>query len=219
MICEGPTEETFVNEVLDAHFTPREIYLSARIIGKPGHKGGRVGIQRLINDVRAVLGDPSIYCTTLFDFYGLTADFPGKQYASTLPTPAGRSARLLDALTQSLRAQFSDQALRRFIPYVQMHEFEGLLFSDPVALARGIHQPQLANAFHGIRDAFATPEDINDSPQTAPSKRLADLYPPYDKVLFGSLAALEIGLHAIRAECPLFDGWLSTLEALGPSEA
>ncbi|RVU45924.1 DUF4276 family protein [Lujinxingia sediminis] len=87
------------------------------------------------------------------------------------------------------------------------------------ALARGIDQSQLAGAFHDIRDAFATPEDINDSPQTAPSKRLAVHYPPYDKVLHGSIAALDIGLPVIRDACPLFDGWLSTLEALGPSEA
>lgn len=219
IICEGQTEETFVNDVLVRPFAHRGVYLSAALIGKPGHKGGRVNLQRLTRDLRAILGDPAIYCTTFFDFYGLPADFPGKQDASALPTSAARAAHLLDALTQALTAHLSAESLRRFIPYVQMHEFEGLLFSAPDALARGIDQPQLASAFHGIRDAFATPEEINDSPQTAPSKRLAVHYPPYDKVLHGSIAALDIGLPVIRDAYPLFDGWLSTLEALGPATA
>ncbi len=107
-----------------------------------------------------------------------------------------------------------DQALRRFIPYVQMHEFEGLLFSDADAFAKGLNQTGLELSFRQIRDQFATPEDINDSPITAPSKRIKAAFSQYDKVLHGSLAALEIGLPSIRQQCPLFNGWLTTLEVL-----
>ncbi|RVU45767.1 DUF4276 family protein [Lujinxingia sediminis] len=74
IICEGQTEETFVNDVLVRPFAHRGVYLSAALIGKPGHKGGRVNLQRLTRDLRAILGDPAIYCTTFFDFYGLPAD-------------------------------------------------------------------------------------------------------------------------------------------------
>ena len=79
--------------------------------------------------------------------------------------------------------------MRRFIPYVQMYEFEGLLFSDTLALAKGVNQGRLVDRFKIIRDQFDTPEEINDSPETAPSKRILNLFPEYDKPLHGSLAA------------------------------
>jgi hypothetical protein len=101
---------------------------------------------------------------------------------------------------------------RRFIPFVVMHEFEGLLFSDCAAFSRGIGRPGLESGFQGIRDQFPTPEEIDDSPVTAPSKRVEALMPEYEKPLFGVLAILEIGLARIRAECPHFNGWLARLE-------
>lgn len=94
-----------------------------------------------------------------------------------------------------------------------MHEFEGLLFSDCVAFASAIGRPDLAASFQGIRDEFETPEEINDSPVTAPSKRVEALVAGYQKPLFGTVAALDIGFDAIRAECPHFDRWVTTLEA------
>ena len=101
---------------------------------------------------------------------------------------------------------------RRFVPYVMMHEFEGLLFSDTTRFAHGIGRPELSPKFQAIRDAFATPEEINDSPITAPSKRIVNLVPGYEKPLMGTLAVLEIGLDAIREECPLFRAWIERLE-------
>jgi hypothetical protein len=101
----------------------------------------------------------------------------------------------------------------RFIPYVMMHEFEGLLFSDPAGFARAVGQPTLEPAFTRIRNQFQTPEEINDSPMTAPSKRVELHMPEYEKPLFGVLAVLEIGLPRIRTECPHFAAWLATLEA------
>jgi hypothetical protein len=103
---------------------------------------------------------------------------------------------------------------QRFVPYVVMHEFEGLLFSDCDALARGVGNRSLSHALHEIREEFDSPEEINDSPQTAPSKRIKLLLPNYDKPLFGNVAALEIGLAKIREQCPHFGQWLTTLESL-----
>jgi hypothetical protein len=103
--------------------------------------------------------------------------------------------------------------LARFVPYVMMHEFEGLLFSDCDRFGAGIGQPALVPKFRAIRNAFNSPEEINDSPYTAPSKRVEALVPGYEKPLLGILAVLEIGLDAIRAECPLFRQWLERLEA------
>jgi hypothetical protein len=94
-----------------------------------------------------------------------------------------------------------------------MHEFEGLLFSDCAGFSRGIGRPALEGEFRKIRDQFTSPEDINDSPDTAPSKRVIALVPGYAKPLFGPLAAMEIGLVRIRQECPHFDHWLTQLES------
>ena len=100
-----------------------------------------------------------------------------------------------------------------------MHEFEALLFSDCTRFATGIGLPNLAGTFQAIRNAFASPEEINDSPITAPSKRLESLVPSYEKPLLGTLAALEIGLDIMRAECPHFKQWIETLEGLSRTTA
>lgn len=94
-----------------------------------------------------------------------------------------------------------------------MHEFEAMLFSDCAAFGRGICRQDLAPKFQFIRDQFATPEEINDSPETAPSKRVSVLIEGYQKPLWGVLAALEIGLDKIRQECPHFNDWLIRLQA------
>ena len=107
----------------------------------------------------------------------------------------------------------------RFLPYVMMHEFEALLFSDCAAFGRGIGRPDLDGNFQEIRDAFGNPEEIDDSPETAPSKRVERLVRGYQKPLLGTLAALEIGLGTIRRECPHFGSWLDQLEHLPNSGA
>lgn len=144
----------------------------------------------------------------------MPTDFPGKQDALAKTNSGDKAACLLKALSDALQADLGEGPLRRFIPYVQMYEYEGLLFSDTQALAKGVYQEALAARFKIIRNKFDTPEEINDSPATAPSKRILKLFPEYDKPLHGSLVALEIGLETIRRECPLFDGWLKQIEAL-----
>lgn len=101
---------------------------------------------------------------------------------------------------------------RRFIPFVMVHEFEALLFSDCRRFATAIGCEELARDFQSIRDGFPTPEDIDDSPRTAPSKRIENIFPRYEKMLMGVLASLEIGLEAMRRECPHFADWLERLE-------
>ncbi len=219
VICEGQTEEMFINELLSDYFLPKGIYLRPSLIGKPGHKGGNFKFDRLFTDVRArLLGDTSSYCTTFFDFYGLPEDFPGKNEAKAQASISDKADCLIGMLTDKLQEKMGDNSLHRFIPYVQMYEFEGLLFSDPKGLASSVNQSALAEGFQKIRDSFDTPEEINNSPMTAPSKRIIKLYSGYDKPIHGSLAAIEIGLEVIRQECQLFDDWLNRIEALKPGE-
>jgi hypothetical protein len=219
VICEGQTEEMFVNEVLAECFLPKNICLIPALIGKPGHKGGNFRFERLLTDVRArLLGDATAYCTTFFDFYGLPESFPGKEEAKEIDEMPRKADCLLAALSARLQAELGEAPLRRFIPYVQMYEFEGLLFSHPERFAQGINQTDLGDSLQKIRDAFDSPEAINNSRATAPSKRICKLYSGYEKPIHGSLAAIEIGLDIIRQECGRFDEWLKRLEALQPKE-
>ena len=168
--------------------------------------------------VRHLLEDAGRVVTTMVDYYGMPRTgfraWPGREQASSLPFP-DKARTVEDALSASVHETI-DHGLNtnRFVPFVMMHEFEALLFSDCAAFARGIGHPDLGGRFQQIRDAFASPEEIDDSPVTAPSKRVKRVVRRYDKPLYGTLAALEIGLAAIRRECPHFGDWLDRLEQL-----
>lgn len=150
--------------------------------------------------------------TTMVDYYGLPNTWPGRAEApsQTFEYRAATVEReLLKDVSNELGSSF-DQT--RFMPYIVMHEFEGLLFSDADGFGRGIARPDLSPKLQAIRDEFATPEEINDSPNTAPSKRISGLFRAYQKRLMGVLAVQEVGLDAIRRECRLFANWIKKLE-------
>ncbi len=212
---EGQTEETFVREMLRKHLWGFNVDLQPVIISthrvKQGgkFKGGVLRYEQARNEIRRLLGDTNaVAVTTMYDLYHLPGDFPGQ---STRPAGDGRAkARHVEQAFQN------DVASPRFRPYFQVHEFEAFLFVDPARTARLFSvSPALIQQLQEIRDAFPTPEDINDNPLTAPSKRILSLYPRYEKPLYGTLAALETGLDAIRSECPHFDEWVTWLESLG----
>ncbi len=212
VICEGPTELSFVKDVLASYLAKRQLYLTPTRIGKPRHKGRGVTYHRLLSTLKPrLLGNSQPVCTTLVDYYGLLATFPGKREANELRDIAAKADCIHTALLTRLAEDFDKYTLRRFVPYVQMHEFEGLLFSDPTALARAIGKPWLKSEFTEIRNAFATPEHIDDSPNTAPSKRVISLVDDYQKVIMGRAAALEIGIKPMREQCSLFSDWLDRL--------
>ena len=218
MICEGQTEASFANALLEPHLRAFGVYLAATIIGQSGSQGGGVTLERLAVQIRELLrGGHRPYCTTFIDYYGLPANFPGKADASAIPSLAGKQAAVCDALARALEESVGEYAMQRFKPYVQMHEFEALLFSDPDKFARGIDRPNLVTRITEIASRFKTPEHIDDSPATAPSKRIMSLFPasdPYEKVTAGNFAATDIGLPAMRAQCALFNAWIQSLESL-----
>ncbi|HEY6292299.1 MAG TPA: DUF4276 family protein [Terriglobia bacterium] len=217
VVVEGPTEESFVNQVLAVVLWPRRLYVTPIVVGVPGQKGGRTNYARVKKDVLIHLRqDRSAYCSTMIDFYGLGDGFPGVPLPPNLPN-VEKVTRIERAVAQDIVDTVPD--LRpdvRFLPYLQLHEYEGLLFSEPAAFANGIYQPNLAGQLQAIRDQFPTPEDINDDPNTAPSKRVLQLRPSYRKVLDGTLAAKAVGIARMRQECPHFDDWVARLEALTP---
>jgi hypothetical protein len=218
---EGETEETFVNEVLMPHLCSRGYsQVSARLMGNARQRDRRGGIRAwstIKEDIVTHLKeDPHCLVGSMVDYYALPQTgekaWPGREEAGKLPfhkKAATIQTALLAEVTAEMDRNFDP---RRFLPYVMMHEFEALLFSDCERFAQGIGRPELAPRFQQIRDAFETPEEINDSPISAPSKRVQGLVPGYQKPLMGTLAVLEIGLDAIRGECPHFRSWLELLE-------
>ena len=61
---------------------------------------------------------------------------------------------------------------------------------------------------------FPNPEEINNSSETAPSKRLIKAIPGYNKIVYGNIIAEQIGLQTIRDKCPLFNEWIKQLEQI-----
>ncbi len=218
MIVEGPTEEAFVSGPLAEVLWTHQVYVTPIILGVPGHKGGRTNYARVEKDIRMLLKqDRGVYCSTMIDYYALGIGFP--------ETPAPTHLNNIEKVEHIERAMKDDICRKipefrpdiRLIPYLSLHEYEGLLFSDPDALARALGQEQLANRFHRVRGEFQTPEDINDDPHNAPSKRVLKIYPAYKKVIEGTLAARAVGIQGMRKECAHFNAWLAKLEALAPS--
>ena len=219
---EGQTEETFVNAVLGPHlYGCGYTQVSARLLGNARQRSRRGGIRgwHTVRDdiLKHLKEDTGCLATTMVDYYALPQSgvgaWPGRQQAGGLPFSRKASTvqgALVANICSALGGGFNPA---RFVPYVIMHEFEGLLFSDCSRFAEGIGHPELVPQLQTIRNAFPSPEEINDSPCTAPSKRVKALVPHYEKPLFGTMAILEIGLEAIRAACPLFHQWLQLLEA------
>ena len=163
-----------------------------------------------------LLGDSELIVSTMVDYYGMPNDWPRRVDAVTPGLSTSERAALIeDALLEDVRRQMDRNFNQnRFVPYVMMHEFEAMLFSDCERFAHIVGQPDLSERFQDIRDEFATPEEIDDSPTSAPSKRIEALLPGYIKPLMGAAAASDIGIEAIRRECPHFRGWLGRLEGM-----
>jgi hypothetical protein len=215
---EGETEETFVNEVLAPHlYNHGYLKVSARLLGNARQRARRGGIRgwnTVRNDIiNHLKEDDGCLATTMVDYYALPQTgekaWPGREIASNLPYPQ-KASTVENALQFDIQQDgFSNN---RFIPFVIMHEFEGLLFSDCTKFAEGICRPELTAQFQEIRNAFKTAEEINDSPIKAPSKRVKSLVLGYEKPFLGTLAVLNIGLATIRSDCPHFSAWLFQLE-------
>jgi hypothetical protein len=219
---EGETEEAFVNEVLARHlYSIGYKSVGARLVGNARQRDRRGGI-RAWNSVRSdivrhLLQDPGCLATMMVDYYGLPKTggraWPGRAAASAANF-AQKATLVEQALSADVMQELPEESdSTRFVPYVMMHEFEGMLFSDCSRFASSIGEPKLLAQLSAIRSGFGSPEEINDSPETAPSKRIEALIPGYQKPLHGNIAAIEIGLASIRAQCPHFSQWLAKLEA------
>ncbi len=218
IVCEGQTEEAFISRVMFPAFVDAGLHLQGITVEtSTGHKGGALHYDRLRPALRNALANGRVVAvSTLIDLHKLAPDFPGYPTASLLPTLAAR----LHALESQLHADVVSHCgcnPARFIPHVQPHEFEALLFSDVTALATVEAGWAAAVPALGLaRTAAPTPEEINGGQQTKPSARLEALLrnPSFRKLRHGPIAAERIGLARIATECPHFSNWLERLRSL-----
>ena len=142
-------------------------------------------------------------------------DFPGWEHSLKLNDKSHRLAFLEKSMQEDIRPDLQ----RRFMPYIQLHEFEGLLFCEAAVFDRNFEKNEFLNYDYLIEtiEQNPNPEMINDGYETAPSKRLEKIIKRYkseQKVIYGTLLAQEIGLNKIRSKCPRFNEWLARLECL-----
>lgn len=193
---EGTTEERFVQMVLAPYLEQKQVYIT------PISMGGDVKLDRVKSELKKIANSFD-YVTTFYDFYG----FKGKLDSDT---KASLEQKMHDHAHASIQA--------KLIPYVQMYEFEGLLFSCPIAMHSALNQPKPQSTVeiwaNGILAQFeSNPEKINDSPQTAPSKRL-ESNTNYRKTTHGPNIAKQIGMQKLREACVGFNDWVTRLEQL-----
>ncbi|MDO8873807.1 MAG: DUF4276 family protein [Methanoregula sp.] len=216
ILVEGQTEATFVRDIIAPHLWEKGIdtwySIIPTAIRERTFRGGITSFEAQARPVLLrLLHGRNRYVTTMFDYYGLPRDFPGMD---TLPL-AGTAYEKIHLIEMALMSTISN---RLFIPYLQLHEFEAILFSDINILDHYMQtygQSRISD-LSSILNKFRTPELIDDNPETSPSKRLMTLYPNFHKRFDGNEIAKLISLGTIRKRCLHFDHWLNTLEHLAP---
>lgn len=137
--------------------------------------------------------------------------FPKWDEAHKIPDKGQR----IDCLQQAMREDIHEELRSRFIPYIQLHEFEALLFIDEESIvAAEIDCSIDRTKLRKVLADFPDPEMINNHIETSPSHRLEQIITGYNKVLHGNIIALSIGLERIREKAKRFNQWLSQLESI-----
>lgn len=212
---EGQAEKAFADLALAPHLANYNIEVKPRVVltnRKLGKRGGILDFAKIEGDLNRLMKQdrhPEARFTTMLDLYALPHEFPGWDEAKKKTLPLER----VTVLEKALKLNFGDE---RFHPYIQLHEFEALLYCDLGELQRRLSDSASGIAALQREVRHLRPEEINEGSSTAPSKRIINHLPVYErsKVRVGAPAAAAIGLSNLRAKCPHFDHWLTQLEQL-----
>ncbi|WP_346290940.1 DUF4276 family protein [Sphaerothrix gracilis] len=219
LFAEGQTEQTFADTLIKPHLAQYGVFMNrprliahARRHGKV-HRGGGQSYIPMRDDILRSLREDSnsgAFFTTMIDLYAIHPDFPGLAKSDSFRQNPNQRVEFLE---QQFAEDIGDN---RFIPYIQLHEYEAYLFADPTCFE---YVDNLSDngieALQAIAAQYATPELINDGRDTAPSKRILAQFSAYKKVSDGTQLAEIIGLQTIREKCHHFNTWLIKLESLG----
>jgi hypothetical protein len=223
-LCEGHTERLFCNSVVAPNIAFRGIALSGTLVGKTHNKKGGIRSWTIYRKelLRLAKERAGRHLTVMVDFYGMPEDWPGRAEANNIAKEL-RGQTVENAIRQNLAAELPG----RLHPCVQLHEFESLLFVDPhttalnLAVAAGFDDEKpLAQKLEQIKiECGGSVEAINDSRESAPSKRIKQLASAYDKTDLGPTIAADVTLPILRAGCPWLNRWLNALEQLPGNHA
>lgn len=207
IVVEGQTERDFVKEILCPYLNLYDIYCITPVLihtSRTG-RGGLVNYEHLKNTIKPLLKTKGedIIVTTFIDYFRIPTNIP--KYEECIQ--AGSNKEKVEKLEQSIDKNIDD---RRFFSYIQLHEFEALLFSNNNGFKEYFTEEQ-SKLTDVIVKEFNNPEDINTRPQYAPSKRILEIKENYNKPLEGNLIALEIGINEMLKRCTRFSIWVNRL--------
>ncbi|MDR1583307.1 MAG: DUF4276 family protein [Prevotellaceae bacterium] len=212
IICEGETEQAFCKTMLNPYFAGKGLYIQSPLIKQT--RGGITNWSNLKAQIENYMKeDRAVFVSLLIDYYGIEQkhNFPAWEESLHIVNKNER----LDFLEQKMQEDIAPELRHRFIPYMQLHEFEGLLFNhinifhEQIPAADLVNLPELQNTF----EQFSNPEMINDCPETVPSKRLGRIIRGYNKIVYGNILAEAIGLVKIRNKCQRFNAWIGKIES------
>lgn len=218
VVVEGYTERAVIQEVLAPDLANQGIFLFPRIIGKPGKKGGNCKFERVLPEICNLLRQESnTFVTTFFDYYALPNDWPNREDSYRVNWHQQKADIIEAEFKKVVLEQLDHLDPNRFIPYIQMYELEALLFSDSTIMGEILNIDR--KIFQEILDDFdGQCEAINDSNETAPSKRIMQIVHSYKKGssvnAHGWRILKQIGMPKIREKCPRFNNWIQSIENL-----
>ncbi len=217
VLAEGQAERAFVQNVLGPYFEPSGILVDSRCVitsRKKSKKGGMSSYNRTKNDLNRWIAEEKgrqPYFTTMFDLYALPNDFPGFGESLMITDPYRRIEHLENALAQ-------DIDYYKFIPYIQLHEFETLLLANPDVLL--LEYMDASQEVEKLKEVVAehddNPEMVNTGTETAPSKRIIRLIPEYagNKVSVGAVLAGIEGIEVQKERCKHFSDWIEKIHLI-----
>ena len=206
-IVEGDTEISFVQKRLIPYLYQKgftnpmnaQKILTNRKLNK---KGGNVNFDYLKNDIGRVAATGDVLVTTLLDFFRLPTDFPNYTTDSLR----------LDQIEEGMKQRVADMLEPScFLPYIKRHEIETLMYTSMDGFEFVVDEEEQLDAIRSIIEQYPNPEDIDGGPDTAPSKRLMNIF-PYAKTTDGEMILEVLEIDDIRSKCPRFHDWLTKLE-------
>jgi len=218
---EGDSESKFAHRQLRSHllnhgWSSVNAITVLTNLGAGGQRGGLTNwkaVEQDLRDLFAQFKGPTYRFTTLWDYYGTPDNFPAYAKARAAPVGSDRAA----IVELELANHFNES---RFLPYVQMYEFEALVLAALDGLKELYPKQAVAIAsFKTQCEATGNFETINDGATTHPAKRIDTVIPGFwnTKEDDGPIALRSVGLDAPRRWCPRFDQWVAKLEKIGES--